>query len=217
MKVFVIGISGAIGGLLAEELQRRGDSVEGLVRRPEQQGRLAALGIGAFVGELETMGARELARALSGFDAVVYSAGSNGGALRVTKSVDGDGVITAIEGATLAGVKRFVLVSVFPESGRERNLGEELEYYYLIKKFSEVAVARSFLDWVIVRLAHLVDGAGRGAVSLGAAELHGYVAREDVATTLCELLREPRVSRQILELSAGDTPIRDAVERSVRT
>ncbi|WP_456696257.1 NAD(P)H-binding protein [Aeromicrobium sp. P5_D10] len=216
MKVFIIGISGATGGLLVEKLQLRGDSVEGLVRRPALQESLAAMGVASTVGDLETMEPREFAKAVSGADAIVYAAGSDGGALRVTKSVDGDGVITAIEGATLAGVKRFILISVFPEAGRALNLGEEFEYYYLVKKTAEVSVTRSVLDWVIVRPTLLVDGSGRGAVSLGAAELQGQVAREDLAASLVGLLHESRISRQILELSSGDTAIADAVDRTAR-
>ena len=213
MRVFVIGISGATGGLLAEKLLRRGDSVAGLVRRPALQSSLAAMGVASTVGDLETMEAREFAKAVSGADAIVYAAGSDGGALRVTKSVDGDGVITAMEGAALAGVKRFILISVFPEQGRALNLGEEFEYYYLVKKTAEVSVTRSILDWVIVRPTLLVDGTGHGAVSVGAAEVQGHVAREDLAALLVELLHESRVSRQILELSSGNTAIADAVHR----
>lgn len=42
------------------------------------------------------------------------------------------------------------------------------------------------------------------------------VPREDVAGTLCELLHEPRIDRQILEVNAGSTPIVEAVQANVR-
>ncbi|MFE2640491.1 hypothetical protein ACFXKF_38140 [Streptomyces scopuliridis] len=54
-------------------------------------------------------------------------------------------------------------------------------------------------------------------MSLGPAELHGQIAREDVAVTLAELLHEPRIGRQILELNTGSTPIEEAVCANVRS
>lgn len=91
MKVFVIGVSGAIGGRLADKLQTRGAEVGGLVRTRTQQADLAARGVDAVLGELSKLSARQLADALAGSDALVYAAGSNGGAREVTKAIDGEG------------------------------------------------------------------------------------------------------------------------------
>ena len=44
----------------------------------------------------------------------------------------------------------------------------------------------------------------------------GEITREDVAATLAELLHEPRIGRQILELDGGTTPIGEAVRANVR-
>ena len=215
MKVFILGISGAIGALLADKLPTGGTEVHGLVRKPAQQADLAARGVETTVGELSTMSAAELARAAAGSDAIVYTAGSNGGTREVTKAIDGDGVTKALEAARLAGVNRFVLVSVLPESWRERDNPEEVEYYFAVKKQADIAVTRSDLDWVILRPSLLVDDPALGTISLGPAEAHGEIARADVAETLTELLLEPRIRRQILELNTGTTPIREAVRANV--
>ncbi|MDQ0734870.1 hypothetical protein [Arthrobacter agilis] len=61
MHVFIIGVSGAVGGLLAERLIERGDRVSGLVRAEEQQRRLAELGIAAHLGDLAGMTPEDLA------------------------------------------------------------------------------------------------------------------------------------------------------------
>jgi hypothetical protein len=53
----------------------------------------------------------------------VYTAGSNGGSRTVPDAVDGEGVVTALEAASRAGVRRFILVRVLPEAWRERHLG----------------------------------------------------------------------------------------------
>lgn len=216
MKIFIIGITGGIGGLLARKLQSRGDAVHGLVRRHDQQAELETLGINARAGDLSSMPADELAATFGDADAIVFSAGSNGGSKEVTKAVDGDGVGKAIKAAHLAGVERFALVSVLPESWRERDLGEEVEYYFAVKKDADIALSRSKLNWLILRPALLLDGPGTGTVSLGPAEFHGQITRDDVAGTLAELLHEPRIGRQILEVNTGSTPIEQAVRANVR-
>ncbi|WNO71226.1 NAD(P)H-binding protein [Streptomyces sp. AM8-1-1] len=216
MDAFIIGITGRTGGLLAQELLSRGDTVHGLVRREEQRADLAALGVDAVVGDLAGMSVDALAAAFGTVDAVVFGAGSNGGSAQDTKAIDGDGVAKAIEAARRAGVSRLALVSVLPESWRERDLGEEVEYYFAVKKEADIALSRSDLDWLILRPSLLVDDPGTGTVSLGPAEFHGQVARADVAATLAALLHEPRIGRQILELTTGSVPIRDAVEANVR-
>lgn len=217
MDVFIVGITGKVGDLLARELLARGDSVHGLVRREEQRADLAARGVDAVVGDLAEMSVEALALAFGAADALVYSAGSNGGSRADTRAIDGDGLAKAIEAARRAGVDRLALVSVLPESWRERDLGDEVEYYFAVKKEADIALTRSGLDWLILRPSLLVDDPGIGTVSLGPAEYHGQVARADVAGTLAELLHEPRIGQQILELNTGSTPIRDAVRHAVRT
>lgn len=216
MNVFIIGITGGVGRLLARTLHAQGDSIRGLVRRHEQQTELRQQGMDAHVADLATMTPYELAEAFGGADAVVFSAGSNGGSREVSKAIDGDGVEKAIDAAHIAGVRRFILVSVLPESWRERELGEEVEYYFATKKGADVALSQSDLDWVILRPSLLTDEPGAGTVCLGPAAFHDQIARADVASTLAELLREPRISRQILELNMGSMPIGEAVRANVR-
>ncbi|MGI5447694.1 SDR family oxidoreductase [Streptomyces sp. CA-243310] len=216
MDVFIIGITGKIGRLLAQELLARGDTVHGLVRRDEQRTDLATQGIRAVVGDLTDLSVTELADAFGHADAVVFTAGSNGGSARITKAIDGDGVTQAIEATRHAGIRRLALVSVLPESWRERDLDDEVEYYFTVKKQADIALSRSDLDWLILRPSLLTDDPGMGTVSLGPAEFHGRIPRADVVSTLAQLLHEPHISRQILELNTGSTPIQDAVKANVR-
>lgn len=122
-----------------------------------------------------------------------------------------------MDAACLAGVERFVSVSVLPESWRERDLGEEVAYYFAVKKRADIALSRSDLNWLILRPSLLLDGPATGTVSLGPAEFHGEISREDVAATLAELLHEPRIGRRIRELDTGSTPVGEAVRANVRT
>ncbi|TFD92093.1 NAD-dependent epimerase/dehydratase family protein [Cryobacterium lactosi] len=216
MKIFIIGISGGVGSLLADELRGRGDAVRGLVRQPDQRAVLELRGIQAQVGDLESLSADDLAVVFGDADAIVFSAGSNGGSRAASKAIDGDGVKKAIDAAQIAGIERFTLVSVLPESWRERDLGDDVEYYFAVKKAADVALSRSGLNWLILRPSLLVDEPGIGTVSLGPAELHDQIAREDVARTLAQLLHTPGIGRQILELNAGSMPIAAAVRANTR-
>lgn len=216
MHVFIIGITGAVGSLLAKDLLSRGDTVAGLVRRPEQREKLAALGMTGEIGDITALTAAELAPMIHGADAVVFSAGA-GGNRQATSAIDGDGVVKAVEAAQIGATHpRFVLVSVFPEAWRERNLGEDFDHYIRVKKQADIAVVGSDLDWVVLRPSALQDHPGRGTVSLGPAEIHEEVSRADVAATLAALVHEPGISQQILELTEGSTPIDQAVARNVR-
>lgn len=216
LNVFIIGITGKIGSLLAQILLEKGDTVRGLVRRTNQQTELAARGIQTEVGELASLPADQLATSFGSADVIVFSAGSNGGSREVTKAIDDDGVARTIEAAGKAGVRRVILVSVLPESWRERNLSEDEEYYFAAKKKADILLSRSDLDWIILRPSLLVDDPGVGTVSMGPAEFHGQIAREDVAAALAELLHEPRIGRQILELNEGSTSIHEAVIANIR-
>ena len=215
MKVFVIGLTGGVGSLAARSLQERGDSVSGLVRRAGQRDELVAAGVDATLGDLTTITPAELAGLVRGADAILFTAGAGGAGAEATSAIDGAGVDTAIEAARIAGVRRFLLVSVFPEAWRERNLGPGFDHYIAVKKGADVALTGSGLDWVVLRPAVLLDEPGRGTVALGPAQIHTEVTRRDVADTLVALLHEPRVSRQILELARGATPIADAVVAAV--
>ncbi|MDQ0734869.1 uncharacterized protein YbjT (DUF2867 family) [Arthrobacter agilis] len=113
--------------------------------------------------------------------------------------------------AESADVRRFVLVSVSPEAWRERHLSDDEDYYFAAKKTVEVHVTRSALDWLILRPSLLTDGPGEGRVFLGPAAEHHQISRHDVADVLAELLRHPTLSRRILELDRGSTPIIEAV------
>ncbi|MFW2514358.1 NAD(P)H-binding protein [Demequina sp. SO4-13] len=215
MNVFIIGVSGAIGALLAGNLIDRGDDVAGLVRRDEQKRELSARGIEVHVAQLAHVTPEALATMLTGVDVVVYAAGSNGGTREDTAAIDGEGVVKALEAVVLAGVRRFALVSVLPEAERGHHLSDDVEFYFAVKKLIDVMVSMSDLDWLILRPSLLVDRDGTGTISLSPAQPHDEIPRVDVAATLAELLHEPRIRRRILEVTQGSTPIARAVQANL--
>ena len=214
MKVFVIGIAGGLGSRLARLLTSAGDQVDGLHRRPEQGERLAADGIHATSGDLTRLDAPALAELLDGADVLVFAAGAGGaGGAATISAIDGEGLSTAIEAARLAGTRRLVLVSVFPEAWRGLEVSDTFEHYIAVKKKADAELAATDLDWVILRPAALTDEPGTGLISLAPALVHTQVSRDDVAATLAGLVRTPEIHHRILELTEGPTPITDAVRQ----
>lgn len=212
-SVFVVGLNGGTGSLLARELQRRGTRVGGLVRHPSQLLSWTAAGVDARGGDLASLGSDGLARIMAdpAPQCIVFAAGSNGGPREVTQAIDLDGTSKTLEAASKIGVDRVVFVSVFPEAWRDRDLSDDEDFYFAAKKQADVMVSRTSLDWLIVRPSLLTDGPATGTVALGPAELHEDVSRADVALTLAELVHAPQVRRRVLELNKGCTPIAEVV------
>lgn len=131
----------------------------------------------------------------------------------MTNAVDGEGLKTAVDAALQAGVSRFLLVSAFPEASRGQPVSDTFENYMRVKKMADVALAQSDLDWVILRPGTLRDDPGTGLVRAGLAIPYGDVSRDDVAATLAEIIEHPGVSRVIIELTAGEDPVREAVQK----
>lgn len=128
MKVFIIGIAGGVGRLMAQQLLALDHEVGGLVRQSAKGDELARSGVATVPGDLVALSIPELADALRGSDAVVFTAGAGGkDGPDATRQVDGEGPPKLAAAAELAGVRRFVLVSVFPEAWRERHMPQDFE------------------------------------------------------------------------------------------
>ncbi|WP_456297079.1 NAD(P)H-binding protein [Vibrio sp. AK197] len=211
-NVFIVGGAGKVGKRLTAELVKRNHQVKTLYRNPEQTQELESLGAQPVFGNLTELEETELAEKFAGIDTVVFSAGAGGkGGEEMTNAIDGRGLELSVDAAMKAGVKRFMLVSAFPESGRGRQISETFENYMKVKKAADVYLAHSSLDWIILRPGTLSDDAGKGRVNLGLAIPYGVVSRDDVALCLAEIIDKPSVHHLILELTSGDTPVSDAV------
>jgi uncharacterized protein YbjT (DUF2867 family) len=211
MRVFLIGAAGGVGRRLAGQLTARGDDVTGIHRDPAQADAVLATGATPVTGDLIADSVDELAGRMAGHDAVVFSAGAHGTGIDKTTAIDGRGLEKAATAAAQAGVTRFLLVSVFPEAGRDRDTSEGFEHYMRVKKTADVYLTRTDLDWIIVRPGTLLDEPGTGRVTAGLAVEYGTVPRDDVAAFIAAALHEPALRRLIVELTAGDTPIPEAI------
>jgi nucleoside-diphosphate-sugar epimerase len=212
MQVFIIGAAGGIGTRLAAALAEEGDSVTGMFRNPDHQLRVEAAGAVPVIGDLVADSVDEIAVKMAGHDAVVFTAGAHGTGIEQTTLIDGKGVEKAAAAAEQAGVEQFVLVSAYPEAAADPNgISEGYAHYLRTKKAAEVFLTGTELDWIVVRPGHLLDDPGDGLVTAGLALVEQDVPRDDVAAFIVAALHDPTLSRTIVELTDGTTPVADAV------
>jgi len=209
--IVLIGATGGIGSRLIPMLIRRGHSVTGLHRKPEQAEELRDAGVTPAPGDLMEMTADDFAAIIKGADAVVFSAGAAGSGADRTTTIDGEGPLKLIDAARSTGVKRVYLVSVFPDAGRDRETSDGFEHYMREKKRADAALAASGLDYVIIRPGTLKSEDGNGQVAANRALTYGDVARGNVAAFIAELIDAPDIRKDIFELTDGETPVDAAV------
>ncbi len=213
MRVVIAGGHGKIGLRLARLLGEREEHSVGLVRRPEQEAELVALGAHPVVFDLEAGSAQELAEILRDADAVVFAAGA-GPASGIDRkdTVDRGGAVLLADAAERAGVRRYLMVSAIgADAGPTADHDEVFAAYLTAKKAADDDIRSRDLDWTILRPGGLTMDSGTGQVHLAERTERGQVSREDVAAVLLALLDEPRTAGLSLDLVAGDTPIPDAV------
>ena len=215
MRVFQIGVAGGVGRRLARILVERGDEVTGMFRDPAQSDAVAALGATPVSGDLINDSVDELAHKMAQHDAIVFSAGAHGTGRDKTTLIDGRGLEKAADAARLAGIKRFVLVSVFPDAGRAGERSEGFEHYMAVKKQADVYLVGTDLDWIIVRPGTLTDGPGDGLVTAGPAIAYGDIRRDNLAAFIAEALHTDGSSRAIVEVTDGSTPVREAARAAL--
>lgn len=216
-SVFIVGGSGKVARSLARQLAEQGHQPRSLYRHAEQAEELKALGASPVAGNLLELDTESLAKLMAGSDTVVFAAGAGGkGGAQMTNAIDGHGLELSVAAAQLAGIRRFILVSAFPEASRGKSVSETFENYMAVKKRADVHLAATDLDWVILRPGTLLDSPGTGKVHAGLAIPYGDVPRDDVAAALLQIIEQPGVSRVIIELTQGTTPVTEAIQSFTR-
>lgn len=210
-NIFVIGATGGVGKYLCPMLINNGHKVTGLHRSQDQAEVLRNQGVFPVQGDLMDITSEQLTELTKGSDVIVFTAGAAGSGVDRTSVIDGLGPVKMIQAAADNGIKKVYLVSAFPESARNDNLGEAFEHYMRIKKQADVAVVSSGLDWVIVRPGTLLHEEADNRVTLGHAIKYGTVKRGNVASVLAKLIDTPSIRREILELTDGELSVEQAV------
>lgn len=211
MKVLVVGANGKIGRILVNKLQNEKEfQVRAMVRSEEQANALKERGVDAVVTDLEGT-VEQIGNAMDGCDAVVFTAGSGSKTgPDKTLTVDLDGAVKTIEAAEAKGVKRFVMVSALQANNREK-WNMKIKHYYVAKHYADRILMDSDLDYTIVKPGALLDEPGSGNIQIGESLERGSVPREDVASTIVEVLRNPKTVRRSFDLVSGDVSISEAI------
>jgi uncharacterized protein YbjT (DUF2867 family) len=216
MRVVIAGGHGQIALRLERLLAARGDSPVGLIRNPGQADDVERTGAEAVVCDLEQAQAGQLAAHLTGADAVVFAAGAGPGSGVARKfTVDRDASVLLADAAEQAGVRRFLQVSSMGAGAPPQPGSDEVWAAYITAKTeAEDDLRGRDLDWTILRPGGLTNDPGTGLVTLAAPPVpRGTVTRDDVAAVLVALLDTPGTDRLTLELTNGDVPIHEAVQR----
>jgi uncharacterized protein YbjT (DUF2867 family) len=210
VKVLVAGANGQVGQHIVRMLAERGHEARAMIRDEDQAPRLRELGGEPIVADLEG----EVAHAVEGCDAVIFSAGGGpGSGAEKKETVDRGGAVKLMKAAREHGAIRYVMVSAMgaadPEAG-----SEAMQPYLFAKAHADEALQESGLDYTIVRPGSLTDEAGTGAVeaalSLGR---RGEIPREDVAHTIVATLEKENTFGKTFEVLSGDVPIEEALSR----
>jgi uncharacterized protein YbjT (DUF2867 family) len=212
MDVAVAGGHGQIGRRLLRLLAERGDRARGLIRNPDHVADLEEVGAEAVLCDLEAADA-DVAGAIAGADAVVFSAGAGPGSGPERKqTVDLGGAVKLIDAAKANGISRYVIVSSMgadnPPAG-----DETFAVYLRAKAAADEALAGSGLDYTIVRPGGLTNDPGTGRID--AAEhlgRRGQIPRDDVAAALVAVLDEPATIAKTFEVLSGDKEITAALK-----
>ncbi|ALG11271.1 NAD(P)H-binding protein [Kibdelosporangium phytohabitans] len=222
MKVVIAGGHGKVALRLTRILATRGDDVVGLVRDPSHVDDVRQAGGDAVVLDLEHATVDEVAAALNGADAAVFSAGSGSNATAARRDkMDRAAVVLLMDAAERAGVRRFVHVSSINVGCADSpGIGEGYSTYLRAKHAAEQHIfARDGLDWTVLRPGVLTDDDGADAVELTAGNVvapkaprFDEVARDDVAAVLVALLDRPGTAGRIYFVVGGNTPIAQAFD-----
>jgi uncharacterized protein YbjT (DUF2867 family) len=210
VRVLVAGANGQVGRYIVRLLAERGHEAHAMIRDEAQASEIHDLGGEPVVADLEG----EVAHAVEGCDAVIFSAGGGPGSSAEKKeTVDRQGAVKLIEAAREHGARRYVMVSAMgatdPESG-----SEGMQPYLFAKARADQALQESGLDYTIVRPGKLTDEPGTGtvevALSLGRRD---EIPREDTARIIVAALDKDNTFGKTFEVLSGDTTVEEALDR----
>jgi len=213
MHVAIVGGHGQVALHLLHDLRRSDMDAVALVRKEEYRDELEHRGAEVRLLDIERQGADAFAAAFEGCHAVVFAAGGGpDGNVERKRTVDLEGSLKSIEGARVAGIRRFVQVSAIGvDEPLPDDTGEVWRAYVEAKRDADAALRNSGLDWTIIRPGRLTDEPATGLVALGSGVRRGEIPRADVAAVLAAVIGNPATVGRQWNLVSGNTPVPDAV------
>ena len=215
VRVLVAGAVGNTARRLVRRLVENGHEVRGMVRKEEQLADVEADGAEPVLVDLEEEEAEGgVGEAVEGCDAIVFAAGAGPGSGAERKeTMDYGGAVKLIEAAESRSVRRYLMLSAMGAAD-PGGYSEQMQPYLSAKARADERLQGSDLNYTIIRPGSLTDEQGTGRIEadefLGR---RGEITRADVAETLAAALQEENTYRKTFEILAGDTPIREALEK----
>ncbi len=213
--VTIIGGHGKIALRLARILTGAGHDVTSWIRSADQSADIEAVGATPAVLDVESMSVAEMASAIAGAQAVVWSAGAGGGSPERTLAVDRDAAIRSVDAAAKSGDPFYVMVSYFG-AGTDHGIPEDDPFhtYAEAKAAADAHLRASSLRWVVLGPSALTDDAGTGRIEVGDGASARSVSRDDVAAVAAHVLDHPELAGSTIEFNSGDTPVAQALSRA---
>jgi len=211
-RIVIIGGHGKIALLAAPLLVAAGHDVTSLIRNPDHAPDVDATGATPRVADVENMDTDQIGAAISGHDALVWSAGAGGGSPARTYAVDRDAAMRTVDAAAKAHVDRFIMVSYF---GASLNHGvpqsNSFFHYAEAKAAADEYLRESALRWTILGPSTLTLDPPTGLIETVPPATSGRVTRADVAAVIAATIDRDATIGQFIRFNNGDTPIADAL------
>ena len=210
-KIAIIGGHGKVALHLARLLTTDGHEVSSLIRNPDHFADVTATGATPVLADVQDLSVDEMATALAGHDAVVWSAGAGGGGAERTYAVDRDAAIRSMDAAAQAGVNRYVMVS-YQGSRADHGASPEdgMFAYYEAKAAADDYLRGTALNWTILGPSTLTLNAATGSITVGS-DARGDTSRENVAIVAAAVLIDDNTVGAFIEFTDGDVPIGEAI------
>jgi putative NADH-flavin reductase len=200
MKLTIFGATGGTGRQLTEQALAAGHDVTVVVRDPARLAGLASPRLHLVTADVQDPAA--IVPAVTGADAVVTAIGPRGNG---PTTISQDSARSIIQAMDKAGARRLLLVS----GSVVTDAGEGPVMRYVVKplarrtalrhvcadmRAADAEVARSGLDWTIIRPPRLTDqpATGKYRTAIEANLPHGYtLSRADLAACMLDLIGDP--------------------------
>jgi uncharacterized protein YbjT (DUF2867 family) len=213
-RIAIIGGHGKVALHLSALLTEEGHSVTSFFRNPDHAPDVSQTGATPSVLDVENSTTAEIAEALQGHDAVVWSAGAGGGSPARTYAVDRDAAIRSMDAAAQAGVSRYVMVS-YLGAGRDHGVPESNGFfaYAEAKAAADEYLRGTGLAWTILGPGTLTDKPGSGRIEVDPLrEGSGETSRANTAIVAAAVLDLPETAGRTIEFRDGSLPVSAALE-----
>jgi len=215
-RILIIGGHGKIALQLSALLTGQGATVTSVIRNAGQSDDVAATGAQPLVLDVEQASAAELAAALAGHDAVVWSAGAGGGSPARTYAVDRDAAIRSMDAAAEAGIPRYVMVSYLGARTDHGVPPENSFFAYAEAKAAADAYLRTTsLGWTILGPGALTDDAASGRINPAPTQDQRNTSRANVAWVAAAVLSRADAAGHTIEFTDGDLEIEAAIGQAL--